>query len=322
MRFHRTILAVFLSSPLAHAAPEPPSKDDVARADQLFREAQQLSQKGQYAEACPKLAESQRLDPANGTILNLALCHESEGKTATAFKELTDLVAQLSTSKDDRQRAKLANEHLKALGTKLTRLTFDTSALPSGATLTLDGDPVVDPGASLPVDPGSHSVVARTAAKKSSTTVVESREPGVTKSVKLDALEDDAPPAAMAAPVAQPAPVELKPRSTSGQRVAGLVIGGVGLVGIGIGAGFGIRTFSLKSERNMHCTGTVCDAEGIRLHDDAKSSATISTVGFIVGAVALVTGTVLFLTGKPQTTKPSTEARFLVTPDGFAIRGL
>lgn len=326
MRFRRTLLAVFLAS-LAGVAPRiaraEPSREDVARADQLFREAQQLSQKGQHAEACPKLAESQALDPANGTLLNLAICHESEGKTATAQRELQTLLGQLSTSRDDRARARLANERLKGLEKKLARITFDTSALPPGATITLDGANVDEPAAATPIDPGTHAIVVSAKQKKRGTQTIDIRETGVTKSVKLEPLEDDAPVVAAPppAPEAPPPPPPAPP--SSGQRTAGLVVGGVGLVGLGLGVGFGLRTLSLKSDRDQRCNATTCDAEGLRLHDRAKTSATISTAGILVGAAALVGGVVLYLTAKPnKAAKPSGEARIYVTPDGLGFRGL
>ena len=60
----------------------------VQRAERLFGEGKSALEAGHYAEACPKLAESQSLDPAAGTLLALGLCHEGEGKTATAWREL------------------------------------------------------------------------------------------------------------------------------------------------------------------------------------------------------------------------------------------
>lgn len=316
-----TTVAVLLAASNAAAAP----RADVARADALFRDAQQLLQKGQTAEACAAFAESQRLDPANGTLLNLALCHEKEGKTATAQRELKELLGALGKNADDQKRARVANEHLRDLEKKLSRLLFDTTLLPADATVTLDGEKVGD--AATAVDQGTHAVVASAPRKKTATSSVEVKEPGV-RTIKLDALADEVvvPPVAEVPATPEPARPAAKAGYWSGQRTAGAATFGVGLVGLGLGTVFGLDTFSKRDARDLRCDGTVCDAEGLRLHDEARSSATIASIGFGAGIAAIAMGTVLFLTAPRARPKPDHGASGTVDvafgPDGLAVRGV
>ena len=312
---HALAAAALFTTLLASSTPAlaEPSKEDVAKADALFRDAQLLVQKGQLAEGCAKFAESQALDPANGTLLNLALCHEKEGRVATAYRELQELLAIMQNSKnpDDRERSRVATERIRQLEKKVPRVVFDIAALPKDASLTVDGEKINDPAYPVLIDPGRHTVVASADKKKPRETPFEVKDVGPT-TVAIEALEDDAPPPPppVAPPPSRPAPAPPpEPSFWSGQRVLGAGIAGAGLVGIGLGAVFGLETFSTRDERDRHCAGTVCDAEGIRLHDEAGTSATISTIAFGAGAVALAAGAYLFVTA-PRANAPSgTEAR-------------
>ncbi|HKQ68557.1 MAG TPA: tetratricopeptide repeat protein, partial [Polyangiaceae bacterium] len=95
---------------------------DPALAQALFEQARALMSTGQYPEACAKLAESHRLDPASGTLLNLAVCHEKQGRTATAWAEYNDVLA-ISRKDGSAERQHIASARIKDLGPKLCRLT-------------------------------------------------------------------------------------------------------------------------------------------------------------------------------------------------------
>jgi hypothetical protein len=336
MSRRRRLLLLLLPSVVASAAVllvasnawADPSKEDVARADVLFRDAQILVQKGQLAEGCAKFAESQKLDPANGTLLNLAICHEKEGKYATSYKELQELIGILQNSKsaDDKERTKVANERLKVVEKKLTRVSFDVSALPPNPTLTLDGEKVQDPSSSLPLDPGPHAVEVTAGAsgqKKPGRKSFEVRDPGP-MTVKLDPLEDAnaaTPPKTVDPPNKVEKPDDKGQGFWNGQRVLGAVVAGVGLVGIGVGTYFGLDTFSKKAERDKHCDDKVCDPTGLKLHDDAGSSATIATVGVGIGGAAFIVGAILFVTASPKAPEGSGSVTVGFGPNGGVIRG-
>jgi tetratricopeptide (TPR) repeat protein len=144
--------ALFMSaSPSARAG-------DAAVAEALFAEARQLMAQGRYAEACPKLESSNRIDPATGTLLNLASCYEKLGRTATAWA----LYLQVAGSPQGALRADYARQHADALLPTLPKLTIRAPTAPPDAHVTRDGIvvPVGAFGAPIPVDPGHHVIEA------------------------------------------------------------------------------------------------------------------------------------------------------------------
>src|SRR5262245_27575414 len=63
-------------------------------ADRLFEEAREAIENGRNGEACDKFAESHRLDASLGTLLNLAVCHELQGRIATAVSEYERVIVE------------------------------------------------------------------------------------------------------------------------------------------------------------------------------------------------------------------------------------
>lgn len=186
--------ALALCGATRSAAAQSDTKTAVAEA--LYRQARDLMAAGNYAEACPKFAESQRLDPATGTLLNLAACHEKQGKLATAWIEYSDaLVAARRDGRED--RVEYARARAAEIEPRLSRLTL---VLAAGAdepelTIELDGASVGRAilGAATPVDPGTHTVRATAPGKKPWTGSVEIGAENDQKTLTIPALEP-APP--------------------------------------------------------------------------------------------------------------------------------
>jgi hypothetical protein len=159
-------------------------------AQALFDEARRLMEKKRYGEACPKLAESQRLDPGGGTLLNLAICHEKEGKLATAKNDFDEALAvAVKDGRKDRQL--IARERLAAVERSVPRLSVvvPLSSDTEGLEVKLDGLVLHRAawGVATPVDPGAH-VVEVTAASRTPWTTSIVVEAAQTKSIDVPAL--------------------------------------------------------------------------------------------------------------------------------------
>jgi hypothetical protein len=190
---------------------------------------------GKYGEACPKLAESYRLDPGTGTLLNLATCRELEGKLATAWLLYSD--ALLAAQRDRREdREQFAQQHLTELEPKLSRLTLvvQPEADDPNLDLTLDGARVAAAARGVPtyVDPGTHTVQAKAPGKRAWSQTIEiaaTAEQRVVSIPKLEQALPEEPPPTPKPPIAtQPEPIAAPPvAKTRPTPTAVYVAGGV-----------------------------------------------------------------------------------------------
>jgi serine/threonine-protein kinase len=265
--------------------------------------------------ACPKLEESFAQDPATGTLLAVALCQEMSGKTASAWANFGEVaVRSRRDGRADREQA--AREHQAALEPKLSRLAIDVdasiAALP-GLQVTRDGTNVGAAawGASLPCDPGQHTISVSAKGKETWTTTVMLAAVSDVQTVSVPVLRDAVSVASSPAQGQAQAPLPSDPNSALEStppsdhaasrfplRTVGIVAMGAGLVGLGVGSYFGLHAKSLydQSKQNNHCdSANSCDATGGEKREEAKRSATWSTVSFVAGGMLAAAGVTLFV---------------------------
>lgn len=297
----------------ASSPPSPSSPSDKAMAEALFRAAKALQSDNKVTEACAKFAESHRLDPKPGTILNVATCHELAGRTATAWADYAEAMT-FAARAHQTDREKFARGRLDDLAKKLSYVTFQFPAQPDLEVL-LDGKALSTAmaGTRVPMDPGEHALEARAPGKVTWTSRMHVADGPAERTIVVPPLGDDV---AAAPPPAAVSNDSTSPAAVPAQRIAGWVAIGAGAVALGAGAFFGIRTLSKTSTIDEHCVGSHCDDAGLRANDDAKDSATLSTVTFALGTAALVTGIVLLVTA-PSARAPSSSRGALVTPGGL-----
>ena len=318
------LVLAWLAAPTAHAV-----ERDAATAQALFDQGRALMAEKKYSEACPKLAESQRLDPGMGTLYHLADCYEGSGKVASAWAAFLE-VASLAAAAGQTDRVNAAETRAKRLEARLPRLTIvvpDASRLPDLRVVRDDVDVgSVQWGTPLPVDPGAHKVVASAPGHRSFTDSVVLKEGG-SATLPIPVLEA-APeePAPAAAQPAAPPPTTGSPSSPVTDRSAeppqadssggpgALVIGlgALGVVGIGAGTVLGFMTKSKFDESKQHCNPgneNLCNAQGVELRDNAFTLGNLSTVGFIVGGVALAGAAVLWIVDSGSSNEKTTAER-------------
>jgi hypothetical protein len=290
-----------------------------AAAEALFRDGRALYDQGKYPEACAKFAESEKLDPAPGTLLNLGGCYEKNGQTASAWATFKEAMAA-SHVKGRTDWEDLARTRAAALEPTLSRLTIAVGSKADSLAVTRDGKDVgsAEWGTAIPVDPGSHVVDAQAPHRKPFHQSIDVPSGGASVTVtvgELDAADESG---------GTPGP-ETTPSNGSSQRTIGIVVGGLGVIGVGIGTVFGLSAMSKENDATQHdCDSTNhCTGQGVQLGHDAQSAATASTIAFAVGGIALAGGVLLYFTAPKGASAPTVGLRASAIPGGgaFGIQG-
>jgi hypothetical protein len=281
------------------------AEDNSAALEALFAEGKRLMNEGKYAEACPKLLASYRLDEKRaGTLLNLADCYEKNGQLASAWARFVE-ARTLAARNNQVERVAFATEHATALEPRLSRLTISVTESVPGLQVRRDGV-LVDAGAlgvAVPVDGGAHTIDAVAPGKRAFRAEVPIGASADVRTFRVPPLEEDARARTSEAP---PPRTELAASSTRPLLELGLL--GVGVAGVGVGAYFGVAALGKRSDSAPYCGqagrgANDCTAPGVALRSDAVRDGTLSTVFVGLGVAALAGAAVLWLTSPSSSTQ-------------------
>ncbi len=319
------LLSFVLATAALPAAAQP---RDAAGAEVLYRAGREAARRGDWATACAKLAESQRLDPAPGTLLNLADCEEHRGHLAQAWQEFVQAQSQLP--KGD-SRGPYAKSRADAVEKRLPHLSVRLEAgVPAGTHVVRDDQELgaASLGVSMPVDPGDHVLLARADGHidgRAQVTLAEGESREITLALgPLSTVTPAVPVArpAIGAPATMPAPpttyTPVVPPEKKGAPTFAYALLGVGAVGIGVGTVAGVLALSRAGTVKDACGPDykTCTPASVDAAKDGKTFTTASTIGFVAGAVFAGAG--LYFLLAPSS---SSKTALTVAPNGAALSG-
>jgi hypothetical protein len=269
----------------ASPAETAPQKHDPATAEALFRQGRQSMESKNYQDACQKFGESQKLDPAAGTLMNLATCEEKLGRLASAWQHWKEAIDALPP-KDE--RIPFARSRVEELEKKLPRLQVTlVTGTDQGAKIYRD-EIELGPGGQgvpLPVDPGSHAITVRMPGRLPKTVTVSI---GIGELSQVDVHPGAVDPFAGAGATSKAHP-----------RTLGWVLGGVGLAGVGTAAVSGLMLIGTRSKVASNCVDKVCNQEGLDAAARGKTLLVVNAASWVVGGLGLGLGT-YFLLSAPK----------------------
>lgn len=309
----RTTLACALAALSLALSATAYADGDAAAAGALFTAGRDDVKAGRYEQACPKFAESYRLQPATGTLFNLADCEEHVGRIASAWQHFREAADKMAA---DDERLPIAKQRIAELEPKLPKLTLRLAAgAPAGTIVARDGVELgrASLGLALPADPGKHDIAVSAPGHETKHYAVELAPAAVEDLEVGPGPAVAAPPKPVPPPAAKPTTPESTPVTTStgsGRRTIGWALVGLGGAGVAAGAITGALAHGKKTTADDHCPGKVCDPTGSDAVDAGKSLATVSTIGWIGGAAALAVGTTLLVLGGGS----EHEAKAAITP--------
>ena len=301
------LAAVLVASPaFAQSAAE-----GRATARALGVEGQAALDAKDYKKAEDFFRRAEALFNAPTLLLGLARASAGEGKYVEAWEAYNRIILDgLTNTAAFADALANAKKEIGAVEGRRSRVVITVTG-PATAHAVLDETPVQNDALGVPIflNPGAHAVTVTADGFDPGSQKFEVAE-GKTATVSLTMTAN--PAAVASAATSSPSPPDGAPKSSwSTQKTLALVAGGIGIVGVGVGAAFGAIASSAASTTKSDCEPTTCTAQGhanaLSEHSTAATDGDVSTAMFIVGGVGLAAAVVLWFTA-PSGEKAPTPA--------------
>jgi len=319
-------LAVLVGTTAIPVAADAQNAQALAQAREEFRKGIAAEAAGDWEGALTVFKGVAQVKSTPQVRFHIAQCEEKTGDFVQALGSyrLALYEAEQSKTADVQSASKAA---LAALEPRIPKLTLTRGAGAEVAKVVLD-DRELGPnsvGSPMSVNPGGHHVVASAPGRETVTIDVTLAEKE-TKSVEIALPESTAEsPGSVgpAKPSVSSSPDQDKPTpppGTSPVKIAGFVVGGVGIAGLAVGGIFFGMKQSAISDLDAACgpDRKSCPADLASTRDHGETYSTVSTAAFIGGAAALAVGVTLVIAA-PR--RKAAQVGVSASPSGVVVGG-
>jgi len=291
---------------------------DVSAADEAFKKGRELLKAGKYAEACVQFEQSQALDPALGTLFNIAQCDERIGKLATALAAYREVIA-----KDTNQtRRQTASENAGNLQPRVPRLVVQVPPGARHVIVTLDGKRSIDAGEPVELDMGDYTIEVHADGMADYTTQAKITDEGKTVTITAKLIPGKSEELVrIDHKVKHDDDGAIEPAPRSHRKLYGIAAMAAGGAGLVTGVIFGGLASSKWSDAKAVCGGTTCTTQAdadraSALGDQARSKANVSTGLVVAGGVIAAVGVVIYVTAPSE---HAVRVAAHASPDGGSV---
>jgi hypothetical protein len=275
------------------------SKADLAKARTAFREGVALAAAGNCSAALLKYKEVAQVKSSPQVAFNTAECEARLGKLVSALGNYRVAASQAAEEKGAAGVLKEVPGRIDDLEGRIPKLTITRGRGADTASIELDGSEIGSGqlGSAIPVDPGSHTIVAKVGNKEYLHENVKLGE----KETKSFDVKISVAAAHVEAPAPEPTPDAPPPPPPEKSRAPGVAItvaGGVALIaGLAFLGPRGAAISKLSTDCN---TANMCPATDQSTYNSGQLFTGLSEVLVPVGVVAMVVGIVVIVKSGPS----------------------